>query len=118
MPTITPVQEIANDDFTKIVWSGIANGDTILPFSGLSEYSDRSVQVGGADLDGSTVLIQGSNDQVSFFTLNDPLGNVLSFTSAGLLHVLEYTDHVRPAIAGGGGSQSVDITMIAKRTRR
>ncbi len=118
MPTITPVQDNSNDDFTKITWSGIADGDTILPVKGLSEFADRSVQVGGADLDGATVTVQGSNDQSSFFTLNDPLGNVLSFTTAGLKQILEYTDHVKPATTGGGGSQSVDITLIAKRARR
>jgi hypothetical protein len=117
MATITPVQDSSNQDFTKITWSNIADGDTILPFAGLSEYADRSVQVDGDDFDGATVRLKGSNDQVSFYNMNDPLGNVLAFTAAGLMQVLEYTDHVKPFTTGGGGSQSVNVTLIAKRTR-
>jgi len=118
MATVKYTQDNSNQDFTKITWIGIANGDTPEPFGGLSEYADRSVQVGGSNLDGATVTIQGSNDQANFHTLNDPLGNVMSFTAAGLKQILEYSDHVKPVTTGGGGSQSIDITLVAKRTRR
>lgn len=114
MATITPVMTRPNDDAIKVTWSAIANGDTIQAFHGFSEYADRSVQVGGT-IDSSTVVIQGSNDGTTFATLNDPLGNALSFTSAGLKAILEYVEFIKIATSGGGGSQNVDVTLIAKR---
>ena len=40
-----------------------------------AEFADRSVQVTTANWGGSTLVLQGSNDGVTWFTLTDPQGN-------------------------------------------
>lgn len=80
-------------------WSPLAAGDTGAPVS-LSDYADRSVQVTGT-FNGSTVTIQGTNNGIDWNTLNDALGNPLTFTTAGLKSVLENVAQIRPSVAGG-----------------
>jgi len=94
-----------------VQWSGLAAdeaGDPI-PFS---QYTDKSVQVGGT-LGGAAVRLQGSNDGTNWFTLTDPQGNPLSFSSPGLEAVSEATRFVRPAVVGGAAA-SVDVYLLCK----
>lgn len=74
---------------------------------------DRSVQVDGT-FGGGTIKLQGSNDSSgsNWFDLHDPLGNTLSFTSAGLKQVLEACLYYRPTSSGGTG-QSVNIRLFS-----
>ena len=102
-----------NDDTIKVVWSGVTENDDMLAVQGLSEHADRSVEVSGT-LGGATVVIQGSNGGSEYFTLNDPLGSALSFTSNGLSAILEYAEYIKP-VRTGGSSTSVNVTLIAKR---
>jgi hypothetical protein len=80
-------------------WSALATGDTGTPLLN-AEKSDRSVQVGGT-FGGSTTVIEGSNDGVTYFTLTDPAGAALSFTVAGLKQILQVTKYIRPSTSGG-----------------
>lgn len=76
--------------------------------------ADRSVQVAGT-FNGATVVLEGSNDGTNYVTLKDVFGNAISLTAAGLRQVAEITRYVRPSASGGGGSQSVTVTMLARR---
>lgn len=118
MATITPdVNNNESEDYVKVTWLNIADGDTIEAVRGLSEYSDRSIEIYG-NIDGGTVTINGSNEGSAFFNLNDPMGNALSFSANGLAAILEFTDYIQPSTTGGGASQATNIILIAKRPRR
>jgi hypothetical protein len=76
-------------------------------------FSDRSVQITGT-FNSGTVLIEGSNDGTNWVTLNDPLGNALSFTAAGLKQVSELTAYIRARASVA--VTSVVVTMLCRKT--
>jgi hypothetical protein len=92
-------------------WSAIGNADTG-DYIEMPKASDRSVQVSGT-FAGATVSIKGSNDGVSYFTLTDPQGNALAFTSGGLDAIVEHCRFMRPESSGGTGT-AVDVIVYMR----
>ena len=76
--------------------------------------SDKTVQVDGT-FSSVTVVLQGSNDGISWFTLTDPQGNNISFTAAGMETVMENPRFVRPSTSGGS-SASVNVRLLCRST--
>jgi len=96
-------------------WSPMASGDTGAPI-GSTGSGDRTVQVQGTFGVGGTVVIEGSLDNVNWFTLRDPTGASLSFTSAGLKTVLENVVELRPRVTGGDGTTQITVIMAVRRS--
>jgi hypothetical protein len=115
MANIPPAVTHPTSDSIKVIWATVTESDTPLSYKGMHEYADRSVQFVGTE-GGSTMTFAGSNDGTNFETLNDPFGTAISLSAAGLRQVLEYTEEVKP-IFTGGSSQSMTVTMVAKRGR-
>lgn len=90
-------------------WQGLATGDTGQPLRGPG-FTDASYQIDGT-FGGATVVIEGSNDGITYFTLVDPFNTPLSFLSAALVQVLPICLWIRPRVSGGAGV-SIDITAI------
>ena len=101
-------------DVVKVTWAALDNNDSGDPIA-LAQFSDRSVQVGGVLGAGGTVVIEGSNDGVTYYTLNDAFGNALSLSSLGLKSIAEITAWIRPRATGGDGTTAIVITMLASR---
>lgn len=115
MATINYAQEQIKgfgEEASVITWPALATGDDGKVVQNTS-YKDRSVQVSGT-FGGATCTIQGSNDGVNWFTLNDPQGNALTFTSARIEQILEVTRYIRPAVTGGT-AVSINIIMVVVR---
>jgi hypothetical protein len=91
------------DHFNLSTWT-LGAGDSGKAVQ-LAMSGDRSIQVSGA------VTIEGSNDGVAFFTLNDVSGAPLVFAGAGLEQILEITRWIRPGVAAAGAT----VTLLAKR---
>lgn len=126
MATVPHLAEHINADAMRITWSHLANGDVGQPFSGMSEYADRSVFVfgdGGAAFDGGSVSIQGSPNflvdaaNAHWETLNSPSETPLNISSNKARAILEYAESIRPSAVGGGG-MNVTVIVNAKRIRR
>src|SRR4051794_33408164 len=83
-------------------WGPMANGDTGDPLE-VPEAADRSVQFGGT-FDTSVVVLEGSNDGVTYFTLTDPQGNNISKNGASLEQVEEVCRYARPRCVSGGAN--------------
>ncbi len=66
---------------------------------------------------GGAVVLQGSLDGTNWFTLNDPLGDPISLSAAGLVAVLENTPYKRPFVASGTGVD-IDAKLITRRAER
>jgi hypothetical protein len=93
------------DKFNISVWSLLAGGDVGASLQ-MQLSGDRSIQVSGA------CTIEGSNDGVTFFTLNDAVaGAPLVFAGAGLKQIFESTRFIRPTGVVG----AVEVTLLAKR---
>lgn len=98
----------------RLFWT-LANGEAGEKVTSQS-WGDRSVQFGGTFGSGGTVVLEGSNDGATFFTLNDPFGNAITATAASLSQVLETTAFVRPRVSAGDGATAITVSLFARRT--
>ena len=100
------------DNSTIVVtWANIGNADTCHEVS-FPEYADRSIHVSGT-FNGASVVIQGSNNgAVSFATLNDPTETAITISTEAIRAVLENTAFIKPVITGGGGLQSLTVSLL------
>lgn len=110
--TVTPVYP----NVRLVAWSGLLNGDDGDKFE-VGDFADYCVQVGGTFGTGGTIVLQGSNDGVTYFTLNDPGSSAISKTAAALEQVLEAPRYVRPLVTAGDGTTSLTCTIYARRGR-
>lgn len=92
-------------------WAGenTAGNASIARYAPLVSLVTASVQVGGT-FGGATVVLQGSNDGVTYATLKDLQGNNISFTSAGYAEFSSGAAFIKPSISGGTGD-SINVTV-------
>lgn len=115
MATVNLTKSSVSLGFTDIVsWAALANGDVGAPLD-TGDFADRTVQVLGTFGSGGQVTIQGSLDGSNWFTLSNPTGNALVFTSAGGKGVLEMVRYLRPNITAGDGTTSITVLLLTKR---
>jgi hypothetical protein len=103
-------------DAIVATWTPLAAAGDIGQALQRTDLADRSVQVTGT-FAASTIVLEGSNDGINYFTLSTPSGAAVSFTAAGLLQVNQPTAWVRPRITVGSGA-SLTATLTARRTLR
>jgi hypothetical protein len=103
-----------NSDFMLVTWNGLALNDTGLPFT-LSQYADRSVQVSGTFGAGGLVVVEGTNNNSVYGTLNDPQGNAISISTAKIESVSEIVVAIRPRVSSGDGTTSVNVSMLVRK---
>lgn len=98
-----------------VKWAGLKAGEAGAPFS-LHGGPDRSVQVTGVFSGAASLHWEGSNDVLeqapTWFTLTDPQGNPLTFATARLEQVTEYTRWVRPRVAAGDPNTSLTVNLF------
>lgn len=99
-----------------VVWTPLANGDTGRPLE-LFDHADYTVQFGGTFGVGGTIVLEGSNDGTTYFTLNDVQAAAISKTAAALEQVAEAPRYVRPNVTAGDGSTALTCTIYARRGR-
>ncbi len=92
-------------------WTGetTAANASVPRYAPLTSLATASVQVGGT-FGSATVVLQGSNDGVTYATLKDLQGNNLSFTSAGYAEFSSGAAFIKPSISGGTGD-SINVTV-------
>ena len=98
-----------------VVWEALTASNNNGSLVELVEWADRTVQVIGT-FDSATLLLQGSNNGTNWETLSDAASSPLSFASARLSEILEVPRYVRPSTSGGGGSQDLDVLLVARRS--
>lgn len=101
-----PIDQSFPGESSLVTWTGLLNGDDGTPVQ-LGAYSDRSVQFGGTFGAGGTIVLEGSNDGTTYFTLTDPQGSAISKGSASLEGVVEPTRYVRPRVTAGDGTTNL-----------
>lgn len=98
MATAIPTQVAVAKGVIKTTWV-LAGSDDGRPETA-PQFPRKSVQVTGT-FGGGSVQIEGSNDGgVTYFTLTDGQGNVLTFTAAGGEKIQENTERIRPRALG------------------
>lgn len=113
MPLITPSLDVSIRDVPRVIWSGIAAGDTFNAFTLTQQYGlAASVQVVGT-FGGATITMQVSNDGTNWATAKDLQGNDITFTSTGYDELSLSAAYIRPAIAAGSGV-SLSVIMVVR----
>ena len=97
-------------------WTPLVNGDSGLPVMGPG-WADRSFQIEGTFGVGGTVVIEGSNEltPTNYRTLNDPFGNALSITQAGVYELTQIALWMRVRVSAGDGTTSVSVNACLGR---
>jgi hypothetical protein len=117
VPTFSKIRGPAGGvDAVVVTWTPLAASGDVGQALQRTDLSDRSVQVSGT-FSGTTLVFEGSNDGVNYFTLSNPAGSALSLTAAGLMQVTEATAWVRPHVTAGSGA-ALTVTLTARRTLR
>lgn len=118
----TPVTPRLNlPESVLVSWLALANGDQGAPVE-MPEYSDRTVQIAktGDAFGGGTMVLEGSNDGVRYFTLKFAVsGTAISSTAIGTNsdgQVMENPRFMRPSLAGGAAG-GVDVFLMCHRGR-
>ena len=102
---------------SHLEWSPLLTGDDG-EVVGVFPGADRSVQVVGTFGAGGSLVVEGSNDltaPTNWATLSDPQGTPLSFTTARLEQISEYTMWMRPRVVGGDGETSLSVRVLVAR---
>ena len=96
-----------------VTWPLVATDDGAPVGPEKSQWADRTVQVGvaGDVFNTGTVIIEGSNDGVTWSTLRAPDSTLLIFTTPGLKEVLEMTGYIRPRASVAVTNVSVILGM-------
>ncbi|KKK57679.1 hypothetical protein LCGC14_3052050 [marine sediment metagenome] len=102
----------------KWVWETLLNGDTggpLDPDGGGSTFADKTVHVKGTFGVGGNVIIEGSNDGVTWVTLTDPQGTALNtITTETLEAILENPLYIRPRVSAGDGTTDLDVILAGR----
>jgi len=104
---------------TTVQWTPLTTTNADGQAWDTQDFPDISVQVQGTFGAGGTVVWEGTNEETAttWYTLNDPQANALSFTSAKIEQVLENTRWVRPRVTAGDGTTSITVVVWAGRRR-
>lgn len=101
----------------KAEWASLLTVDVTGQAAQLGRYPCKSVQVTGT-FGGATLVLEGSNDGTTYFTLKDPTGGSdgtdadVSFTAAGLKEVNPNTAFVRPRLSVVGSGADLKVVII------
>lgn len=105
----------------RVKWLLLANGDDGQAIGGANPaassistgwYPDRTVQITGTFGAAGSVSILGSNDGgTTWATLTDPLGNALTFTSAGMKQITELPHLLKPSVTAGDGTTAINVWL-------
>lgn len=80
----------------------------------ISRYPTHSVQISGT-FGGATVLLEGSDDNVTYFTLSDHGGTAISATSNARFDTIAIVpQYIRPRSSGGGITTAVVVIVTSK----
>lgn len=116
MPTRTLTRTPIAGNVDVVVWSGLLNGDDGQPLEAI-DFSDASIQVGGTFGAGGTIVLEGSNDGVTYFTLTDAQAAAISKSAAALEQLAEVCRYIKPHVTAGDGTTSLVATLYMRRGR-
>ncbi len=80
--------------------------------------SDRTVQFVATTAGGATIILEGSMDDTTYFTLTDGQGNAVSFTASGGEMIAENVLFYRPRLSVAGSGADWVVRMLSRSTMR
>lgn len=113
MATIDLDSSVRGSGAVLYTWEAMGDDDSG-KWLDLPAAADKTVQLGGTWAS-ATIVLQGSMDKVTVFTLTDADGNAISATDDALALIRENTRYIRPVSSGGSGTD-VDVYLLTKMT--
>lgn len=111
--TITEVKGFG--EYAHVIsWTGLLNTDTGSPIEMPGSHI-RSIHFTGTFSVGGTIVLEGSNDGVTYKTLTDPQANDISKTAEAIEQVQELVRYIRPRVSAGDGSTDLKAYLLVKR---
>lgn len=100
----------------RATWDALTtNGDVGQVLDAVG-WADKTVHVSGNYGTGGEPLIEGSNDGTNFATLDDPVGDPLTFTTGtNVKVVLENPLNIRPRLSAGTGTIAIAVIIVGKK---
>lgn len=118
-PTVE-YQVDGNVNLSRVVWTGLLNGDTGAPVE-MGDWADRTVQITGTFGVGGSVNLEGSCDKTTetptYFILTDPQGTAITKTAAAGEVFEESPLLIRPNVTAGDGTTSLTVKLVGRRNR-
>lgn len=111
LPFIPPTMVAALLAAPPLTFTGLDSGSP----EQLPAWADCSFQVLGTFGAGGACVLEGSNDGITYGTLNDPFGVSLSFTTASPRQATERCQFVRPRITAGDGTTALSMLALFRR---
>lgn len=108
MATIAASQVVMADGVVVTTWASVTEADTGRAV-GMARFPDRTVQVTGDFTTSGAITLEGSNDNVTFGTLNDHNGDALVITDSVPRLIAENTLYIRPRATAG---TAVSMTVV------
>lgn len=96
-------------------WSGLLNGDDGEPVE-VPSFPDTAVQFSGTFGSGGNIVLEGSLDGSTYFTLSDPQGNAISKGAAAMEQIQELVRFIKPRVTGGDGTTNLTARLIARKS--
>ena len=118
MATVAGVDQLYLQNHRVRTWTPLtttnADGDPISYAS--NGMGGCTFQVNGTFGVGGVVVVEGSNNGVNWYTLNDQANLAVSFSAAGLKTVRDVPLYMRPRVSAGDGSTSVTVVAAFQKT--
>lgn len=106
----------------QTTWSGFNSTGNGTPLDGAASLPDKTVSVYGTFVSGGgTIIIQGNNSLTAtagWFTLNDPQGNALSFTTGKIEAILENPSRIRPRMSAQAATTDLNVIIVSQSHAR
>lgn len=114
-PTVADVPVNGNNGKAKVAtWTAITTTNTVGAIVSLPNCNHATIQLTGTFGAAATIVMEGSNNGTTFFTLTNTANTALSSLTAAAGHeVSEHPLFYRPRLASGGdGSTSITVSMF------
>lgn len=121
MATINHKSNFVEHGVLQTTWATLTSTDTVGTPENLDRFPTHSIQIGGV-FGGATVVVEGSDDGVTYFTLTgeNPAGGadaLVSATSANRFDLPNVVPHfIRPRIASGAGGTTAVFVLITSKS--
>jgi hypothetical protein len=108
-PTVWPAMLNNGPDFVTYQWSGLTAppSDLGAPLSA-ANWSTCSVEVSGEFGANGILIVEGSNDRITYYTVN---GNACWFTSSGVQQVAQLPSYVRARCIDADAATNLAVTV-------
>lgn len=118
MTTIAGVDQLYLQDHRIRTWSPLttANADGAPIAYTSNGMGGVTFQVTGTWGVGGALVIEGSNDGVAYFTLNDQANVALTLSANALKTVRDQPLYIRPRVTAGDGTTSLTVVAALQKT--